>query len=371
MLLLNRNKSKSKVGNEDMKKGLILLLQLLVLIFSTGCIVTSWIHSLVDQKYQEIGAVDQPLTDFEAWKKGYISVIPIDAGKDELPNYREHIMVEFTGVNETGAPVHYLQEYLVEDDKTQGAHREVETFISPDTYWNGTSEFVTMDEFNYNIQYQKESGPYCETNDYDPTLGKITIHNYIIQGFAPGKLLEENVEVNGGVADVFEIDSVPLFFKNEIKLTNGKVWISRGTPYFVKAEGTLEGDFWLDTAFSTGTAQFTYDVKDQGGVSIQIPSLCSNPPVNLFPIPSNATEIDKSPWFYLTFSSPDDRERIVAFYKEELESTGWNVEVETIDSYPLVMRAFTKTTDKFQIDMEMQINAMSDSSYVVIHWKVN
>jgi hypothetical protein len=348
-----------------MKKTFLLLLLISIVFVSSGCLLTNLVHrpTLIEE-------TDQPYSDFTAWKKGNITEIPIDAGKDSLLNYREHLQILFTGKDETGTPLNYSQEYLVEEDRPRDAHREVETLQTTDQYMNGTNELVTMGGFTYSIQNRQGSGLICEKTPYDPNLGKLTLHTHIIEGFSPGKLVEENVQVNGVSADIYEINTVPLLFRNEMKLVSGKVWIASGTPYFLKAEGTLEGGFWFDTTFATGSATFTYEITQQGQMNIQVPDLCANLPVDLFPLPDNATEVDKSSPFFITFSSLDSREQIINFYLTGLTSAGWSVEEQPTDSYPLVLHTSTTTPQGMLISAEIQVNAMSEGSYVVINWTV-
>jgi hypothetical protein len=311
----------------------------------------------------------QPSSEFDAWAKGALPEIRINVGKETLTNYREQSRVQFTGKDEKGIPLAASLEYLVEVDQVRGARREVETIQTPDSYINGTNETVVVDGFMYSVRKGLNGDLVCEKEAIPADINQMVFHMDILQAIAPGKLMEQKVLVWGTVADGYDIKNVHITFGSDPKNIRGKVWIARAPTYFLKAEGTLDGNFRFDNRLANGNASFLYEVKDQNQVKIQVPTLCANPPFDLIPVPTNATEVDKSDAM-LTFSSPENRDPIRLFYLNEFAARGWKVEALSPDSYPLALRASMTTPQAIRISAEVQINAMSDSSYVVITWRV-
>lgn len=348
-----------------MKKTTLILFQLSLILILSGCLV----GVPANPPAPVAGSPAQPSSEFDAWAKGALPEIGINVGKKTLTNYREQSRVQFTGKDEKGVPLEALLEYLVEVDQVRGARREVQTIQTPDSYINGTDETVVVDGFMYSIRKGLNGDLVCEKEAIPADIDKMVFHMDILQAIAPGKLLDQKVLLEGIVADSYDIKNIHIAFGSDPKNIRGKVWIARDPTYFLKAEGTLDGSFRFDNRLANGSASFLYEVKDQNQVKIQVPALCANPPADLIPMPSSATEVDKSDAM-LTFSSPENRDPLRLFYLNEFTARGWKVEALPPDSYPLALRASITTPQAIRISAEVQINAMSDSSYVVITWRV-
>jgi hypothetical protein len=349
-----------------MKKAPLFVLQLVLIVVSSGCLFGGILGKPASPAPE---APPQAYSPFTALREGNLSEIPLDAGKENLSNYREAFEIQFTGADESGAPVKAFQQYLVELDSAQNMRREVETVQSPDPYANGTQEVVIVAGTSYRVRADNNAGRVCEKEEVGTEILRgASFHTGVVSAVIPGKLLEANTQVNGIPADIYELKEVRLIFRNELKTIDGKVWIARGTPYFLKVEAALEGGFWFDTTHLIGSATLRDEVKDQNQVSIQLPTLCAHPPTDLIPIPANASEVSQSPGF-VTFSSAEEPEPFKANYTRELTARGWQVEALPAESYPLALRAIITTPQAIQISLEVQINAMSNGSYVVVTWK--
>ena len=347
-----------------MNKKRILLFQVLLIAISWGCMS----GPLVARPSPAVAIPDQPPSDFAEWEAGNIQKIQLNSGQEILSNYREQFRIEFTGKEAAGAPFDAFQEYLVEVDRSQAARREVETIQSPDPYLNGSHEMVFTPDDTYTVT-NRIDGPVCQKLSTQTDSAQITAHLDIIQAIAPGKLIKQQVEWNGILADVYDIQDVQLMLKNNLKKVSGKVWIAHDVHYFLKAEGTLEGEFWFEDLVASGSAVFSYEVKDLGQVQIQPPALCTHPTVDLIPLPADATEVNQSD-FSVSFSSPQTLDQLKLFFANELTARGWKVEMLSADAYPKALTATTTTVQNLEVYAEIQINAMSEGSFAVITWQL-
>ncbi|MDD5370268.1 MAG: hypothetical protein PHQ40_14390 [Anaerolineaceae bacterium] len=343
-----------------MKKIAILLLQLCLAFISLGCLL----GGLVKSPASAAGDPAQASSENDSWAKE----MQIDAGKENLTNYREQLHIQFSGKDEKGAAFNASQDLLVEIDKARNARREVETLRSPDTYLNGTNETVVTGGAIYRVEDGQSGGLSCEKEAAPTDISQMTFHTDILQSINPGKLLDRKVPVNGILGDAYELKTLRIIFKNDLQIDNGKVWIALEAPYILKAEGTLDGGFQLDSTFAKGRVTFRYEITDQNQVSIQVPVICANPPVDLIPLPSSAKEVDKST-FHIAFSSDENREQLNAFFLNELTAQGWKVEELPPDAYPLTLRASLITQQGIRLSAEVRINDMSVGSYVEITWQ--
>jgi hypothetical protein len=349
-----------------MKKACLFAIQLALILVSSGCLL----GGLGRPASPAPDNAPQAYSPFTAWANGNLSGIPIDAGKEALANYHEEFQIQFTGMDEKGSPVSASQQYLVELDTARKMRREVETIQSPDPYTNGTHEDVISDGQHYRVRADDNAGRLCDKESFgSENINATTFHTGVISEITPGKLLEAKTQVNGILADVYELKDIGLILRNNLKKVSGKVWIAHNTPYFLKVEAALEGEFWLDTTRLMGSATLQDEIKAQNQVPIQIPVLCANPPADLIPIPSTASEVSKNNGF-ITFSSPENPDPMKAYYLSELTTRGWKVEALPADSYPLALRATVTTPQAIQISIEVRINAMGNGSYVEISWRV-
>src|SRR5512145_2583429 len=222
-----------------MKKTILVLLQLSMILILSSCLLGVPGNSSAPAP----SSPPQPPSEFDAWTKGALPEIQINTGKESLTNYRVHSRVQFAGKDEKGVALDASLEYLVEVDKARGARREVETIQTPDPYMNGTSETVVVDGFMYRIQKGLNGDLVCEKETIPADIDKMVFHMDTLQSLAPGKLLDQKVPVNGIVADGYDIKNIRMGFGDDPKNIHGKVWIAHETPYFLKAEGTLDGSF--------------------------------------------------------------------------------------------------------------------------------
>lgn len=98
-------------------------------------------------------------------------------------------------------------------------------------------------------------------------------------------------------------------------------------------------------------------MKDLGQVAVRLPALCANPPEELIPLPSNATDVRKTP-SRIFFSSPDSAEQGRDYYLAELSSQGWMASQAPSDGFGQVVQASITTPQDIQIVLNIRIHNM-------------
>jgi hypothetical protein len=349
-----------------MKKTTLLWLQVTLVITSISCLITGQ----TSQTGSDASDPDQIPSDFELFEEGISYGIRLDSGRESLTNYREAFQIQIAGQYDSGTTIDGFQEYLREIDNSRDASREIETIQMPSQYLSGVREWVQYDGYNYLVRDAQQGGRTCEKNEIPEDSSHISdVHIFqTLQTIKPGELLEENVQVNGVLADVYEIEDLDLLLARELDDISGKVWIAQQPAYFLKAEGIVEGVLEFENTLYTGNATFSYEIKDFGQVQIQLPALCAYPPEEMIPLPPNATEVVDFPEM-ITFSTPDPVEQVRTFYLDELVSQGWQVVEEPDNEFEQVLQINILTQQGIQIDAEVEIIAMAEGSYVRISWQ--
>ncbi len=347
-----------------MKKISQAFLLLLFILISCACLIGSQDSELQDSS-------DQPTSGFELLAQGNPMYILLDEGKENLKNYREQLRIELSGVDEAGTSASGFMEYLVEMDKPADLRREVSTMQTPNKYMNGVSEYVVSSGLIYHVGDASSGGRICTKEEVSAET-QSHISDYVIRpltSITPGKLLEKNVRVNNVVADVYEIENLTMLPVSRITNIDAKVWIAQDPAFFLKAEGTLEGDIDWDNRIYTGQVNFTYEVKDFGQVKIQLPPLCAHPPEEMIPMPANAADIRNNPPM-LNFDSPDTAEQVKAFYLEELAAQGWQVSEIPSGNFGDLLQASLTSPQGVQISLQIRIHQMgAGGSSVDIDWQ--
>ncbi len=347
-----------------MRKILLAFLLCFSLLISCACLVGS-------QNDESQTSSDQPTSGFDMLAEGNPTYILLDEGKENLKNYREQFRIEISGVDETGTSASGFMEYLVEMDKPADLRREISNMQTPNNFMNGVSEYVVTSGLIYHVGDASSGGRICTREEVSAET-QSHISDYAIRpltSITPGKLLEKNVRVNNVVTDVYEIENLTLLTVRSITNIDAKVWVAQDPAFFLKAEGTVEGDIEWDNRIYTGKANFTYEVKDFDQVKIQLPALCTHPPEEMIPMPANATDIrNNPPW--LNFNSPDTAEQVKDFYLKELAAQGWQVSEISSENFGILLQASTTSPQGVQVSLQIKIHQMGEGgSSVDINWQ--
>jgi len=345
-------------------KKTTLLLQILLVLTTYSCII-----GCLSTQPDASGPAEL-YSDFELWAQGKLPAIQLTSGQENLTNYREQFQMQITGADENGAPFNGYQEYLIEIDRAMDSTRELETIQNPSPYQSGVREWVVADGFTYLVRALHQGGRVCEKNKNPADTSHISdVHvTRILQAITPGELVEKNVRVQDVLADVYEIESLRLLFVRQLNTVSGQVWIAQQPPYFLKAEGAIEGVFEFENTIYNGKATFSYEIKDFNQVQVMLPALCAYPPRDMIPFPANAQKVQDYPGL-ITFSSPDSVDQVTNFYLAELVSQGWQVEGPMSDEFEHIVKASITTSQDIQISVEVKIIAMSAGSHVQIEWQ--
>ena len=80
----------------------------------------------------------------------------------------------------------------------------------PNKYLSGVNEYAQYEGFDYLVRDALQGGRVCEKNEIPEDTSHISDVHVIqtLLDITPGVKLEENVEVNGVLADVYEIEDL-------------------------------------------------------------------------------------------------------------------------------------------------------------------
>jgi hypothetical protein len=314
--------------------------------------------------------LEQLPSDFELWAQGKLPHLQLTSGQENLTNYREQFSIQINGDDDNGNSFTGFQEYLIENDRVSDKSHELETIQVPSRYLSGVREWVVEDGFTYMVREMTEGGRDCEKSENPTdTSHYADVHvTRILQSISPGELIEENVQVQGVLADVYEIEDLALLFVRQLDSVGGKVWISQQPTYFLKAEGVVEGVFEFENTRYSGEASFSYEIKDFNQVDVQLPPLCAYPPEDMIPMPKNAQDVQEFPNL-ITFSSPESVENVMSFYLGELALQGWLVEEPISNHFEQIIRAQITSQQGIQLTIEVKLIAMPSGSNVQVAWQ--
>ena len=349
-----------------MKKTTQYLLQVFLVFTTCSCLI----GGISTQPDSDDGDSDQLPSDFELWAQGKLPRIQLPSGQESLTNYREQFSIQINGEDDNGNSFTGFQEYLIEKDIAADKSRELETIQTPSRYLSGVREWVVADGYTYLVREMSAGGRDCEKNENPTDTSHYSdVHvTRILQSITPGELIEENVQVQGVLADVYEIEDLVLLFARQQNSVSGKVWISQHPAYFLKAEGVVEGVFEFENIHYNGEASFSYEIMDFDQVDIQLPVLCAYPPEEMIPMPANAQDMQAYPNL-ITFSSPEPVDSVISFYLSELVLQGWQIDEQLSNAFEQVIKAQTTSQQGIQLTVDVKIIAMPAGSNVQIAWQ--
>ena len=283
----------------------------------------------------------------------------------DLANYRNRLILTFSGQDAQGSATKSLLEVMVEEDKPNNAsHRMSRDEIqgqkpgSLDLYRTGQGVFL--------VSTESSNGPAgcLKTAAQGPTASqeRIPAPAGLIQIFGRGELIGSGDKINSATTDHYHLNGIGISF-GKIDKSDGDIWIDQQTGLVVRLNGWAEGAFSLGGGASYGRVEWQYNLNKAANAQISLPADCQALAENDLPFPQNSGD-PKQSGAELSFEVQAKPALTAAFYRTELLKRGWTIDTDAGGGTTFVLDA-----TKNERGLHITITTLDQGARVVIQRK--
>jgi len=254
----------------------------------------------------------------------------IEYGLSELESYRFRFVQTFVGKDEQGNEIKITvknEQEIMQAMQITHMRMESASDVKPlqffDVYRFG-NDFYILDESSACTAYSENP------DQMDTYLGL----SAIFSNLELGKLVERGVNINGTVADHYQVLNVSMVnsMLNDVK---GDIWFAQKGGFIVRFYGSADGEAYseIENTRVDGTVNWEFDLSDVNAiVDIPLPVACqvaAEGGIKDIPVPENAQDVSRL-GSMLSFNSSDDLNILADYYRSTMLPMGYQLVDETV-----------------------------------------
>jgi hypothetical protein len=322
------------------------LLTIIILLFASAC-------SLVATP-TPTPAVDTPVPTPAPADK-------LNARLDELPSYRAWLVLQFSGEDVNGSPT--TARFIAVEERSQldaSLHLLARSDLQNER--PGSVDIYRFSGQTYLVSSELVGQEGCQRVDADQLSRQNELAPHPADLFTAiyrGELLSVDDSIGTLSAVRYRLAGADLKL-GQSKNIQGTLWLAHDGQTVLRFTGSAEGALSLGAGATYGRVEWEYLLTDINAVQPTLPPDCQAIAENTFPLPSNATRLERS-GNILRFDTTLAPREVIDFYRSELASRGYDIQIDSGGG-----AAYNLSGIKAGKRLQIAITASKDSALVEI-----
>lgn len=246
-----------------------------------------------------------------------------------LDNYRNRLVLKFSGQDAQGSAAASLLEVMSEADKAHNAsHRMARSEVqgqrpgSLDIYQTEQGVFLISSETAEGLAGCTRTA----AENLASQMARAPSPADLIQGFGRGILVGKGDVINSATTEHYSMVGIKISF-GTVESSSGDIWIEPETGLVVRVTGQAEGAFSLGGGASYGRVEWQYNFNKAAKAQIGLPQDCQTLADNDLPFPEQSGDPRQS-GSELSLDTQTQPAQVDNFYRSELLKRGWTINTD-------------------------------------------